>query len=299
MVDPEIIRHEEEGVLRVARPARGVLPLVFDSPHSGTAFPADFKPAVPVESVLQCVDLYVDRLFADAPNHGAVLLAADFPRVYIDPNRAEDDIDPADTPGWTGPSHPTEKTGLGKGLVWRQVKPDATPLYDRLLTAEDVVDRLERFYRPYHATLAGLIDGAHAHLGSVFHVNCHSMMPLSGMMDAEGPDIARADIVLSDGDGATCAPEFVAAARKSLKASGLEVAVNFPFKGAEIIRRHGRPADGRHSMQVEINRKLYLDLQSLEPNRQFTETKKAIDTLIADLAAFVGERVAARHHPGQ
>jgi N-formylglutamate deformylase len=290
MARPGIVRHEDDGVLCVVRPARGVLPLVFDSPHSGTRFPADFQPAVSAEAVLANSDLYVDRLFADAPLHGAVLLSAEFPRVYIDPNRAETDIDPADTPGWDGPSRPSEKTRFGKGLVWRRVKPGATPLYDRKLTAADVSARLDRYWRPYHATLAGLLDGAHAATGAVFHVNCHSMMPLSGVMDAEGPDIARPEIVLSDRDGETCGPDFLAAARKSLKAAGLEVSVNQPFKGAEIVRRHGRPAEGRHSLQIEINRKLYLNLQTLEPNRQFTETKKAVDRLIADLAAFVEDR---------
>lgn len=287
----DILTHTEDGVFHIVRPAGPTLPLVFDSPHSGTTFPPDFAPAVPVEAILECTDLYVDRLFADAPLNGAVLLAAEFPRVYVDPNRAEDDIDPAHTPGWDGPAHPSEKTSLGKGLVWRKVKPGATPLYDRPLTGADVMARLERYYRPYHAALAGLLDGAHRAMGAVWHVNCHSMQPLSGMMDAEGPDIARADIVLSDLDGRSTAPDFLQAARQSLRASGLEVAINQPFKGAELIRRHGRPAEGRHAIQIEVNRKLYLNLQTLEPNKRFADTKKALDRLIGALAAFVSDRV--------
>lgn len=287
MTDQHIISERQPGVFRASRPKGGVLPLVFDSPHSGTHFPDDFNPAVPRETVLHCADLYVDRLFASAPDQGAVLLAAEFPRVYIDPNRARDDIDPAQTPGWTGPANPGEKTRLGKGLVWRTVKPMATPLYHRALTGAEVEARIASCYQPYHEILAALTDAAHKATGAVWHVNCHSMQPVSGMMDAEGPEVARADIVLSDREGTTCDPTFLMAARESFIAQGLEVSVNHPFKGAEIVRRHGRPQDGRHSLQVEINRKLYLNLQTLEPNTHFAETKTAIDRLVADLAAFV------------
>lgn len=277
------------GVFRIDRPTGHTLPLIFDSPHSGTVFPDDFRPAVSRDQILQCTDLYVDRLFAAAPAHGAVLLSAEFPRVYIDPNRAEDDLAPADIDGWTGPATPSEKTKLGKGLIWQRIKPGATPLYDAPLTAEAVHRRLDTCYRPYHAALAALIDGAHGKLGRVWHVNCHSMQPLSGMMDIEGPALARPDIVLSDRDGVTAGREFLHAARDMLRAQGLEVAINHPFKGAEIVRRHGRPKAGRHSLQIEINRRLYLNLQTFEPNAHFAETKAVMDRLVATLAAFVAD----------
>lgn len=275
------------GVYKIDRPGGDTLPLIFDSPHSGTRFPADFQPSVPRDAVLRCADLYVDRLFAGAPQAGAVLLAADFPRVYIDTNRAADDLDPADIEGWSGTANPSEKSRLGKGLIWRRVKPAGLVLYDKPLSAEAVTARIDGYYRPYHDALAALIDSAHGAVGRVWHINCHSMQPVSGMMDAEGPQLARADIVLSDREGQSSSPAFLRAITESLRAQGLEVAVNQPFKGAEIIRRHGRPADNRHSIQIEINRRLYLNLQTLEPNAQFSQTKAAIDQLIRDLAAFV------------
>ncbi|MCB1493927.1 MAG: N-formylglutamate amidohydrolase [Rhodobiaceae bacterium] len=276
-----------DGVCRISRPHGDALPLIFDSPHSGTVFPPDFKPAIKREQVLSCADLYVDRLFLDAPLHGAVLLAAEFPRVYVDANRAADDVAPDTVADWSGPARPTEKAHLGKGLVWLAVKPDATPVYKTKLTAKEIQNRIEHYYKPYHDALDALVNGAHRKIGKVWHVNCHSMQPLSGVMDAEGPDIQRADIVLSDRDGTTCAPAFIHAMRDSLKAAGLEVAINQPFKGAEIIKRHGAPAEGRHSVQIEINRRLYLNLQTLEPSTHFADMKAIIDALLKDLASFV------------
>ncbi len=275
------------GVYKIDRPEGDTLPLIFDSPHSGTRFPPDFQPSVPRDAVLRCADLYVDRLFASAPQAGAVLLAADFPRVYIDTNRAADDLDPSDIEGWSGAANPSEKSRLGKGLIWRRVKPAGLALYDKPLSAGAIMARIDGYYRPYHDALTALIESAHGAVGHVWHIDCHSMQPVSGMMDAEGPQLSRADVVLSDREGQSAAPEFLRTMKESLRAQGLEVAVNQPFKGAEIIRRHGRPADNRHSIQIEINRRLYLNLQTLEPNAQFSQTKAAIDQLIRDLAAFV------------
>ena len=147
-----------DGVCRISRPHGDALPLIFDSPHSGTVFPPDFKPAIKREQVLSCADLYVDRLFLDAPLHGAVLLAAEFPRVYVDANRAADDVAPDTVADWSGPARPTEKAHLGKGLVWLAVKPDATPVYKSKLTAKEIQNRIEEWRVCSHG------DGQLAHL---------------------------------------------------------------------------------------------------------------------------------------
>ncbi|MEM6666326.1 MAG: N-formylglutamate amidohydrolase, partial [Pseudomonadota bacterium] len=231
-------------------------------------------------------DPLVDLLFADAPGHGAALLTAEFPRVYVDANRADDDIDPTLFDGWDGPASPSEKSTLGKGLFWLNVKPDRTPLYDRTLTGADLHHRIKTYHAPYHAALAALIDQCHGRSGVAFHLNCHSMRGVSGTLDAEGPGVARTDIVLSDRDGTASGPAFMATARDLLVADGFSVAINDPFKGAEIIRRTGAPDRGRHAVQIEINRRLYLEGDGLTPNEDFDGLQDAMSRFVARLAAF-------------
>ncbi len=269
-------------------------PLVLDSPHSGTAYPADFGHAAPIATLRRSEDTHVDALFAAAPDHGAVLLGALFPRSYIDANRALEDLDPAmlDSP-WPEPINPGQKTQLGIGLISRLCGA-MVPIYDRKLSVAEVRRRIDRYWRPYHRELDRLVDDIHARFGIVFHVNCHSMPPsgIEGMaVDAGRP---RADFVLGDRDGTTCAPEFTAAARNFLIGRGYAVRCNDPFKGVELVRKHGRPAARRHSLQIEVNRKLYLNEDTRELGAGFEGTRADLSGLIAVLAGFARESAADR-----
>ena len=106
------------GVFYVETPAGQPAPVLFDSPHSGTEYPEDFGTAVPENLVRDCADLYVDELYSSAPKHGGTHLCALFPRAYIDPNRAESDIDAELLDGeWPGPIKQNTETELGIGLV--------------------------------------------------------------------------------------------------------------------------------------------------------------------------------------
>ncbi len=268
-------------------PRGPVAPLVLDSPHSGEAYPADFGHVLPLQALRQAEDTHVARLWMGALAHGATLLEATFPRSYIDPNRGLADIDLAlFAPGeqWPGAVAPSRKTEQGIGLVWR-LAAHGSPLYAAPLSVAAVTARIERCYRPYHAALDALLDARHQAFGLVLHINCHSM-PAVGDALADDPGRARADFVLGDRDGTTCAPAFTELVRTTLLAQGYRVAINDPYKGVEIVRRHGRPVEGRHSLQVEINRALYMDEATLAPNAGYA-------TLAQDLAALAGVIVAA------
>ena len=117
------------------------------------------------------------------------------------------------------------------------------------------------------------------------------MPAFSSVVSEEGPGKPRADFVLGDRDGTTCEPEFTAAVAAILRGCGYDVAVNDPYKGVEIVRRHGRPAERRHSLQIEVNRRLYMDEDTLEPNAGYAQLARDIDRLVAGLAAFVRARV--------
>ena len=267
-------------------PGASAIPLIFDSPHSGEDYPEDFDHAPPRAEVRQAEDTHVARLYACAPRHGATLLEALFPRAYIDLNRSLADIDPALIAGaWPGPVVTSRKTVQGIGLVWRVAR-NGEPMYARKLAPEEIRRRIDTCYLPYHAALEAELDAAHRAFGAVWHVDCHSM-PAVGDANADDPGRARADFVLGDRDGTTCAGAFTDAVADALRVQGYDVAINDPYKGVEIVRRHGRPAEHRHSLQIEVNRRLYMDESTLAPHAGYAKLERDLDRLVAALAAFV------------
>jgi N-formylglutamate deformylase len=278
-------------------PRKGHAPLVLDSPHSGTDYPEDFRPAVSRELLRQAEDSYVDELYASAPDHGATLVAARFPRSYIDANRSLLDIDAAllDAP-WPGPAIPGPKTQKGIGLIWR-VLDSGEAIYSRKLAVDEVKQRIVRFHQPYQRAVKDALDAVHDHWGAVWHLNVHSMPAVSGRISEEGPGKARADFVLGDRDGTTCEPEFTMMVAEALRAMGYQVKVNDPYKGVELVRAFSDPKAGRHSLQVEVNRKLYMDERTRAKSAGFAELQRNLDALVAQVSAYAAERGAqAGHH---
>jgi N-formylglutamate deformylase len=272
-------------------PRVAAVPLVLDSPHSGEDYPSDFDHAPPRAVVRLAEDTHVARLYGRAPEHGVALLEARFPRAYLDANRAPDDIDPALLADvWPGPLAPSRKTAQGIGLVWRVAR-DGSPMYARKLPAREVEARIARCWHPYHAALSRLLDERAAAFGTVWHVNCHSM-PAVGDANADDPGRERADFVLGDRDGTSCERGFTDLAAATLRGYGYSVAVNDPYKGVELVRRHGRPEAGRHSLQIEIKRTLYMDEVTLVPNSGYERLALHLESLVATLAGYALERSA-------
>jgi N-formylglutamate deformylase len=283
----QTVERHVPGVFLTRRPAGTALPVVFDSPHSGRDYPADFGHAVPVDLLRRAEDAFVDELIEAAPSHGSVLLMALFPRSYIDPNRHEQDVDPdmLEQP-WPHPVLASEKAEMGLGLVRRLIKGNVD-IYDRRLSIEEITQRIEQFHRPYLTELERLLDEAHQAHGAVWHVNCHSMRSAGRK---RGQSIPRSDIVLGDRDGTSCDPDFTAFVADIVRGLGYRVALNDPFKGAELVMRFGRPAEARHSLQIEINRALYMDEDRIEKRTDFDHFKTDMDKLIAAIADFARAR---------
>ena len=274
----------------VHAPTGRFVPLVLDSPHSGTEYPADFSPGVPLDALRQAEDSFVDELYARAPALGATLIAARFPRSYIDPNRSLLDIDTSLIEGaWPGPAIASRKTQLGIGLIWR-VLDSGDPIYARKLSVDEVKRRIVEYHQPYQKAVKDALDHAHAHFGAVWHINCHSMPAVSGRVSEEGPGRARADFVLGDRDGTTCSAEFTALVRDFLKGLGYDVKVNDPYKGVELVRAFSDPEAGRHSLQIEVNRRLYMNERTRERSAGFDELQHNLDRLVAEVARYAQER---------
>jgi N-formylglutamate deformylase len=245
----------------------GRTPLVLDSPHSGTVYPEDFRPACDLATLRRAEDTHVEKLYAFAPAIGAAWIEAHFPRSYLDANRDTTELDTTLLDGpWTEPlsddPRVLSKVRLGKGLIWK-LTDEGLPLYDRLLAVDEVRGRIDNCWRPYHAAVARAIDDAHARHGYSIHINCHSMPAIAGSHATDFPGLAHADFVIGDRDGSTADPALSQKICEHLRAHGYSVDYNHPYKGVELVRRHGRPAENRHSIQVEINRKLYMDETTL------------------------------------
>ncbi len=269
------------------------LPLICDSPHSGTMYPDDFGYAVPFELLRGGEDTDVHVLWQALPSVGATLLAAEFPRAYIDPNRDVDDLDPDLLDGtWPTPLQPSEKTRLGIGLIWRDAGKNAMPpIYARKLPVAEVQKRIATYHTPYHAAMREHIEAAHARFGAVWHLNLHSMPADSYEGLKIQSDHPLADFVLGDRDGTTAAPEFTAMVAQALKKRGFSVAINDPFKGVALIARLGRPAERRHSLQIEVHRGLYMDEITRQRSAGFDALQDALTGVARDIADYVKDQV--------
>ena len=277
--------------VRKHAPRRDPIALVLDSPHSGETYPDDFDHAPPRALVRQAEDTHVARLWSRAPDLGATLIEALFPRAYIDANRSLEDIDPellADA--WDGPIAPTRKTALGIGLVWRLAR-GGVPMYERRLSAAELRARIDRCWQPYHTAVETALDDCHRASGAVWHLNCHSM-PAVGDALADDPGRKRADFVLGDRDGSSCAPAFTRLVAGTLEDLGYAVAINDPYKGVELVRKHGRPAEQRHSLQIEIKRTLYMDEETLEPSAGYAALERDLNRLSRAIASYVERECA-------
>ena len=265
----------------------GSAPLVLDSPHSGVDYPEDFRHAVDPAILRRAEDTHVEKLYAFAPDLGVAWIEALFPRSYLDANRDTTELDVdllADD--WPEPlsDDPAvrSKVRLGKGLVWRCTD-EGLDIYDRKLTADEVRGRIERCWKPYHAAVADAIAAAHARHGYSIHLNCHSMPAVSGSHATEFPGLVHADFVIGDRDGTTAEPALSRLVCDTLRGFGYDVAYNHPYKGVELVRRYGDPAHDRHSIQVEINRKLYMDEATLAPHGGFDALRGHLRALVERL----------------
>ena len=271
----------DQPLLTLHGPASPAHPLVLDSPHSGRVVPPDMQANVDEAALRDGEDCFIDALWLPATSRAVPLLAAQFARTYIDPNRHAGDIDLDLLQGgvWPDEYQASGKAAIGKALVWRLLD-DGRPIYNRQLSVAELRQRIASCHQPYHAALRALLETSHAKFGVVYHLNCHSMNPVSGVMGEGGAGRTWADVVLGDRDGSTCAPGFTAFVRELLVGLGYGVKVNDPFKGVELVRAYSNPAAGRHSLQIELNKRLYMDSATLQTTAGFASLQADLMTLV-------------------
>ena len=267
----------------VRAPDRQAIPFIYNSPHSGRHYPRRFiaLSRLDANGVRKSEDVLVDELFSDVVSLGAPLMMAHFPRAYLDLNREPWELDPrmftGDLPANVNSRSPRVTGGLG---TVPRIVAEGQPIYRDKLPASEALERIERFYLPYHDTLTGLIDGTLETFGHAVLIDCHSM-PSSTRFGDPGP---APDIIVGDRFGVSCSPVLAAQAIALLRDLGFRVAHNRPYAGGFITEHYGRPFAGRHAMQIEINRALYLDEMTYQPTAGFNAVKEAMRRFAKGLA---------------
>ncbi len=242
-------------------PEEQVAPVVLASPHSGAVYPADFVAFSPLDplDLRRSEDSFVDELYLGTQALGVPLLRARFPRAFVDANREPFELDQEMFEDALPPyaNVNSSRVAAGLGTIARVVA-NGKEIYGRKLLFEEALRRIDACYRPYHAALRGLIDRTRDRFGHCIVLDCHSMPSVGAPMD---PDAGRgrADFILGDGFGTTCQEAIAATVERALQAHGYRVTRNKPFAGGYTTRHYGRPDEGVHVLQIEINRALYMD----------------------------------------
>mgnify|MGYP005839001847 CR=1 FL=1 len=260
-------------------------PFVVASPHSGRYYPSHFRrlSRLPLKTLRRSEDCYVDHLAAGAPAHGMPLLTAVYPRSYIDLNRASDDLDPLlfeTLPPDVRQLSQSDRVSAGLGVLARVVATDM-PIYRKPLPFSEATRRIRALYRPYHAQLDALLTAAEGIHGWSCLIDLHSM-PSTHAAGASS-DMRLPDIVLGDRFGQSCAPAMTMLAEDRFRALGYSVSRNQPYAGGYCTLRHGRPVSGRHALQIEINRALYMDEESLAPTPALAQVAGDIGQVLESL----------------
>jgi N-formylglutamate amidohydrolase len=258
--------------------------LLLTSPHSGAHYPKSFIDAsrLDAHAIRQSEDMFVDALLAKAPAHGIGVLSANYPRAYVDLNRAPYELEQALFKDAL-PAHIdrySARAAAGLGTVPRLVA-EKTPIYDGKLSFAEAERRIQNVYHPFHRKLEDTLHTLLHSFGYAVLLDTHSMPSQATRLSSKG---RRIDFVLGDRYGRSCDARLSDWLERDLTARGWQVARNKPYAGGFITDRYGRPADGMHAVQIEINRAIYMDEKNYTKHAGFTRLQNDLTGLVAALA---------------
>ena len=274
----------------VLHPDRNRSCVVFASPHSGRDYPWSFLRATVLDehAIRSSEDAFVDQLFDCAARFGAPFIKAGAPRAYVDLNRSSEELDPALIEGVRRQGH-NPRVASGLGVIPRVVS-NGRAIYRGKMPAVEAQHRIDTYWRPYHAKLQQLLDRAHERHGQAVLLDCHSM-PHEAMDGIARGGMKRPDVVLGDRFGAAASGDVVDRVEAAFSAAGFVVTRNAPFAGAYITQAYGRPSRGKHAVQVEIDRSLYMNEALIRPNGDFEAVQTALRAVVAEIAQIGQGRV--------
>lgn len=264
---------------RLTLPDRQGSPIVLASPHSGRDYPQAFLAQSQLDALTlrSSEDAFMEELLAAAPTLGVPLLAARVPRAYVDLNRSPEELDPALIEDVRMPAHnPRIASGLG---VIPRVVAGGRAIRAGKMPRSEAERRIVEGWRPYHDALERLLRDTQRRFGLAVLIDMHSM-PHEAVIEARG---RRPQVVLGDRFGSTATAAVTGAIEAAFQAEGLDVVRNIPFAGAYVVQTHGRPGTGRHAVQVEIDRSLYMDEARVEPHEGFGRMSLMMERVLSRL----------------
>jgi N-formylglutamate amidohydrolase len=277
------MEHAKARAFEILAPHRWSAPAIFNSPHSGRQYDRAFLRVTRLSpaALRKSEDCYIDELFMGCLEHGAPMLRAHAPRSYIDLNREPYELDPrmfdGPLPGYVNTTSPRVAGGLG---TIPRVVAEGEDIYRHKLSFAEALSRVETVYLPYHRALAALFDEVVRKNGSALLIDCHSMPSTAITHVAHAGAI---DIVLGDRFGASCNNELTTLVEDLFRAEGLRVVRNKPYAGGFITQNQGAPARGRHALQIEVNRGLYLNEATLAKSRDFAALQTVMNRIVGGL----------------
>jgi N-formylglutamate amidohydrolase len=276
----------------IRQPADWTSPVVYAVPHSGTYYPCDLVLASALDrlTLRRSEDAFVDQLFQPAVLCGSSLIKVNYARVYLDVNREPYELDPQMFEDPLPPEANTTSLRVAGGLgTIARVVADGAEVYRAKLKFEAAEERVARIYRPYHQALAELLRAARARFGFAVLIDCHSM-PSMGATQGDGR--RRADVVLGDRFGTSCAAALSDLAEALFHSEKLAVARNNPYAGGFTTYHYGRPAEGVHALQIELNRALYMDEERITRRAGFASLAASLRRIILGLSSLSADPAA-------
>jgi N-formylglutamate amidohydrolase len=259
-------------------------PIIFNSPHSGSVYPPEFLAAsrIDLASLRRSEDSFMDELIGGLSDRGFPVVRVNFPRSYVDVNREPYELDPRMFSGRLPSFANTRSMRVAGGLgTIPRVVGDGQEIYRERLSVDDALGRIEALYKPYHRALRRMINKAHQAYGSVILVDCHSMPSIGISRD----EPRRPDVVIGDRYGTSCAPRLPDTVEETMASLGYSIGRNKPYAGGFITEHYGNPASGLHSIQLELNRAIYMDERRRERGARFAQVVADFSALADALAA--------------
>ncbi len=268
----------------IIEPAIWRAPIIFNSPHSGSVYPREFLAASRIDeaALRRSEDSFMDEIIADLTGRGFPVVRVHFPRSYVDVNREPYELDPRMFAGRLPSFANTRSMRVAGGLgTIPRVVGDGQEIYSERLDVEEALNRIEALYKPYHRALRRLLNKAHQAFGTVILVDCHSMPSVGVTRD----EPRRPDVVIGDRYGTSCAGLLPDVVEETLTAQGYSVGRNKPYAGGFITEHYGNPASGLHTIQLELNRAIYMDERRRERSPHFRKVADDFIVLADALAA--------------
>ncbi|HEY8384560.1 MAG TPA: N-formylglutamate amidohydrolase [Microvirga sp.] len=277
----------------VVDPAQQTVPFVFNAPHAGAIYPTSFLAESRLDpmALRRSEDAFVDDLFGAMVGLGAPLMAARFPRAYLDLNREPYELDPRMFDGRLPAFANTRSMRVAGGLgTIPRIVADGQEIYRGRIPVDEALRRIEWLYKPYHRMLRQLVQRTARAFGHAVLIDCHSMPSTSVSRD----DGVKADIVLGDRYGTSCAGILTDLVDVTLRSRGYSVVRNKPYAGGFITEHYGEPALGRHALQVEVNRSLYMDERTLTRKAGFMRLAGDLESVFATVIRELGGDLSPR-----